>query len=96
MEALIHPIDALYKNLEELAFYPAFCENTARSRWTWTFSEPNGQGGRVVRDVLDWYGEAKPKGVLRKVDMVPLIGGTCRDVERWKNHERGFNPYRAW
>ena len=96
IEALIQPIGALYKNLEELAFYPAVREDTARSRWTWTFGEPDGQGGRVARDILDWYGEGKPENVLRKVDMVPLIGGTYRDVERWENHKRGFNPYRAY
>ena len=42
MEALIQPTGALYKNREELAFYPAVCENTAKSRWTWT---PDRQGG---------------------------------------------------
>ena len=93
---LFRSIGALYKNLEELAFYPAFYKTAAMSRWTWTFDESDRQGGRVLRDVFDWYGEGQPKSILRKVDMIPLIGGTSRDVERWENHERGFNPYRAY
>ena len=42
MEALIQPIGALYKDLEEIAFYPAVGENTARFRWTWMFGESDG------------------------------------------------------
>ena len=60
MKALIQPISELYKNLEELAFYPAACKTMGRFRWIWTLGESDGQGGRVLRDALDWYGKGKP------------------------------------